>query len=101
MHYSLAILIGTILGILFNFKTIGALVFREKNNSLIFRFIGVYGLVYLGNISGLRIFTYLGISNYIGGAAMLVPMGLLSYFLNKYFVFNKNLKKEVLINKDN
>ncbi len=99
MHYSLAILIGTILGVLFNFKTIGAIVFREKNNTLIFRFFGVYGVIYLGNISGLKLFTLMGISNYIGGAAMLVPMGLLSYLLNKHFVFNKNFDKQAITNK--
>lgn len=89
LHYALASFICTILGILFNFKTIGSLVFKNKNNMLIFKFLGVYGINYILSVLFLAIFKHFGINEYIGGAILIVPMGLFAYVLNHYFVFNK------------
>lgn len=86
--YPYALLIGTVVGILFNFKTIGSLVFKNNNNILIFNFFGVYGITFLGNLGGLALFTHFGFSEYIGGAFLLIPMGIIAYLLNKYFVFS-------------
>ena len=86
-HYTVASLLATILGILFNFQTVGRLVFKSKNKWLIFKFFGVYAVVYLLNIAGLKVFNNFNISNYIGGAVLIVPMAIVSYFLNKKFVF--------------
>ncbi|MFN5967546.1 MAG: GtrA family protein, partial [Pseudanabaena sp.] len=47
LDYQYALLIATICGVMFNFKTIGTLVFKTKNNELIFRFIGVYCVIYI------------------------------------------------------
>ena len=89
LHYALAGFITTILGILFNFKTIGSLVFKNKNNILIFKFFGVYGINYVLGVFFLTIFKYYGINEYIGAAILIVPLGLFAYVLNHYFVFNK------------
>ena len=89
LHYALAGFITTILGVLFNFKTIGSLVFRNKNNILIFKFFGVYGINYVLGVLFLAIFKHFGISEYIGGAILIIPMGLFGYFLFHYYVFNK------------
>ena len=89
LHYALAGFITTILGILFNFKTIGSLVFKNKNNILIFKFFGVYGINYVLGVIFLTIFKYYGINEYIGAAILIVPLGLFAYVLNHYFVFNK------------
>ena len=45
LHYALAVIIGTIVGILFNFKTTGGIVFKSKDNRLIFKFFAVYGII--------------------------------------------------------
>lgn len=91
MHYSLAVFLSTVLGILFNFKTIGKLVFDSHDNSLIFRFIVVYVLLYLINISCLWFFKISGFENmYINGFVLLIPLALLSFILNKKFVFKGN-----------
>ena len=45
----LAPLISQICGILFNFKTTGTIVFRNRNNRLILRFFAVYSITYLLN----------------------------------------------------
>jgi len=89
LPYPLALLIATATGILFNFKTTGMLVFKNHNNMLIFRFFGVYGLTYLFNLGGLAISKYIGVNMYWGGAALLIPIGLLAYVLNKFFVFKQ------------
>jgi len=86
--YPIALFIGTIAGILFNFKTIGVLVFENPNNKLIFKFFGVYGITYLFNLGGLALLKYYGFDSYTGGALLLIPAGLLAFLLNKIFVFN-------------
>jgi putative flippase GtrA len=88
MHYSLAVFLSTVLGVLFNFKTIGKLVFDSHDNSLIFKFIVVYVLLYLINISCLWFFKISGFENmYINGFVLLVPLALISFILNKKYVF--------------
>jgi putative flippase GtrA len=87
--YAWALLIGIILAILFNFKTYGHLVFHTTSNRLLFRFIIVYGILYLFNYAGLRICLSAGLNAYIGGAILAIPTGLLGFLLNKRFVFPK------------
>jgi putative flippase GtrA len=87
--YPWALLTGTVLAILFNFKTYGHLVFHTKSNRLLFRFIIVYGILYLFNYAGLRICLSAGLNAYIGGAILAIPTGLLGFLLNKRFVFPK------------
>lgn len=87
LHYTLAVLIGTIIGVLFNFKTTGNFVFNSKENKLLIKFICVYGIIYLLNISSLYIFELFQINLYIAGAILIIPMALISYVLNKKIVF--------------
>lgn len=87
VHYSLASLISTLLGILFNFKTTGIIVFKNKNNLLIFKYFLVYGITYLLGLLFLYINNYFNVSNYVAGAVWLIPNALISYFLMKSFVF--------------
>ena len=89
LHYSVATLGSTVLGVLFNFKTYGILVFKNTSNRLIFRFVLVYCFVYLCNIGGIALLKAIGLSNYIAGAIMVVPVGLLGFVLNKLFVYSK------------
>ena len=86
-HYSLAALFGTLLGILFNFHSIGKLVFKNYSRSFFLKFILVYCLIYLFNLSGLFLFSLFHIDSYLAGAILLAPSALVSYLLNKYFVF--------------
>lgn len=87
-HYSLASLFSTILGILFNFQTIGRLVFVDYRHSLFLKFFAVYGLTFLLNIIGLFLLNSIGVSDYLGGAIMILPSAVISFSLNKIFVFN-------------
>lgn len=87
LHYALALLLATCLGIVFNFKTIGAFVFRSRDNSLIGRFIAVYVVLCLLNIVLLKFMMEIGFSAYVGGGLMLFPIALAGYLLNSKFVF--------------
>jgi putative flippase GtrA len=89
LAYPLALLFSTIAGILFNFKTIGNLVFKNYNNQLVFIFFGVYGITYLCNLGGLALLKSFEINIYFAGAILIVPIGILAYILDKEFVFNK------------
>lgn len=87
-HYTAALFLATIAGILFNFKSIGALVFRSHNNLLVFRFIGSYLSIYLINVAGINALSYIGLTPYVAGAVLIVPMAVLAFILNKRFVFS-------------
>jgi putative flippase GtrA len=111
LHYTIAGLIGTILGILFNFKTTGLLVFESNKNRLILKFIGVYGINYVISMSLLTLLERSGVDAFlslsllqvagvsllknprinacIGAAILIIPMGLFAYALNHRFVFTK------------
>lgn len=87
LHYALASLLGTIGGVLFNFKTTGVIVFNNHDNKLLLRFIAVYAVTYLLNVSGLKIFTIFNSNMYLAGAVLILPMALLGFVLQKKFVF--------------
>ena len=89
LHYSLATLIATILSILFNFKTYGTLVFRNPDNRLIFRFVAVYGIPWPLTVVALGALKSLGLSAYLAGAIMMLPMSLLTFYLNRRLVFSR------------
>ena len=87
-NYIFAPLFSTILGVLFNFKTIGVIVFKSHNNRLLGKFFGVYGMVYVCNVLGLKCLDKVGVTNmYIAGAILVLPLALLGFYLNKKWVF--------------
>ena len=87
LHYAIAGLIATILGILFNFKTYGIIVFKNKSNRLLFRFLLVYLINYFIAVSFIWAFSLIDINNYIASAIITIPNALISYLLNKKIVF--------------
>lgn len=87
IHYALASFMSTVIGIVFNFFTTGNIVFRNKNPKLILRFFGVYGITYLINLGFLKIFDSMHMNMVLAGAIVLLPMAVISYFLNRALVF--------------
>ncbi|MBW4046357.1 MAG: GtrA family protein [Proteobacteria bacterium] len=88
LHYILALLAATVIGVAFNFKTIGALVFDSRANHLIFRFVACYGVVYAVNALLLTAFQAGGLhSPLVGQAVLVLPMAIFSYTLNRRYVF--------------
>jgi putative flippase GtrA len=86
-HYAAAALLSTILGVMFNFKTTGRLVFESQDNRLIFKFVGVYVIIYAINTASLGVFNFFRVDMYLAGAAMILPMAMLAFVLNKSLVF--------------
>ena len=86
-HYAIALLIATILGVLFNFFTTGRIVFKNRDPKLLFKFFGVYGITYLINLLFLKIFNSYQVNMLIAGAILIFPIAILSYFLNQALVF--------------
>lgn len=87
-HYSIAMLVATCLGILFNFQTTGVIVFKNQNKKLILQFIAVYATMYFLSLTLLNIIRWMGISNlYISGAIVTCITPLISFTLNKFYVF--------------
>lgn len=88
-HYTVAVFFATVLGVLFNYRTIGGIVFNHKGGSKLIPFILVYVIIYALNVFGLWSLDYLGLENkYLAGAILLLPLALVSFVLNKKFVFN-------------
>lgn len=92
--YIVSNFLATIVSILFNFKTYGILVFKNKDNKLLFRFLLVTSFTYLLNIGGIALLEYLGShNNYLNLTLMAIPVGLLNYVLNKHFVYTNKAKR--------
>ncbi len=90
---SLSVVLANIVGVLFNFKTYGTLVFSSKDNSLIYRFFGAYIFITIVQIISLKLLLlYVGITNpHLAGAIVTLPMALLSFILLRKFVFHQKL----------
>jgi putative flippase GtrA len=87
LHYTLALLLATVAGVLFNFKTIGALVFGSSNARLLWRFVLVYALIYTANVTSLALLQRAGLHALAAQAALLLPLAVASFLLNRRFVF--------------
>jgi putative flippase GtrA len=87
LHYSLAALYSTIIGVIFNFFTTGRIVFDNHQPGLILKFFIVYAVYYLLNLGVLKLLTSQGFSSLISGAIAALPMALVSYTLTRTFVF--------------
>ena len=89
-HYTIASFLALIFGILFNFKTYGRLVFKNQDNSLIFKYIISWTILYFFAISFLTGFEWFGINLYLANALLIPPLAVLAFFLNLKFVFHKS-----------
>lgn len=88
--YWWATLISQILGVMFNFKTTGVLVFKNHNNRLFFRFAICYVLAYFLNVGIIALFThYSTINQYISGFIATLFVALFSFIFQKFIVFRK------------
>jgi putative flippase GtrA len=87
-----ALVAANILAILFNFVTTGSLVFNARDPRLLPRFFGVYGVTFVYNWIGLTLLAGVGVPPWLGGLMLLPGAVVLSYLLNKRFVFGGGAK---------
>ena len=85
----LAVGIGTVLGVLFNFQSTGRLVFASAHPGRLPRFVLVYAFMYFVNVGCLSlVMSRTGLNAYVAGAVMLLPVAILTFFLQRRFVFS-------------
>lgn len=89
LHYSLAVVLSTIAGVLFNFKTTGMLVFKNNDNKLISKFVAVYAVTCVIGIIILRIAELLHFNLYLAGLGSTGLCAVIAFVLNKNWVFKK------------
>ena len=89
LDYRVAVICATVIGVLFNFKSFGNYVFYNNDNSIIYKFIGVYILLLLLNILFINIFNMFTDNYYKSGFFAIFPYAIISFYLNKEFVFKK------------
>ena len=87
LHYTLAVVLSTIAGVLFNFKTTGTIVFKNNNNKLIFKFVAVYAITTTLGIIILRMAELAGINLYLAGLVSTGLCAIIAFLLNKNWVF--------------
>ncbi len=82
-----ALIAAYILAILFNFMTTGSFVFGARDPRLLPRFFGVYVVVFAYNSIGLALLEGMGVRPWLGGRVLLPTAVVISYLLNRRFVF--------------
>lgn len=87
LHYSIANLVATVAGIVFSFRTQGALVFGNRDWRLFRRFVPVWAVIYGVNVGLIALFISAGLNAYSAGAAALPPTVVMSFLLQKHLVF--------------
>jgi putative flippase GtrA len=88
LPYAAASLGALVLGLLFSFRTQGALVFGNRDGRLFFRFAACWGAIYLLNTVLIGSLIRLGLDAYSAGALAIVPVTVFSYLTQKFLVFN-------------
>lgn len=85
---NVALLFQYCFGILWNFKTTGTIVFNNKNNKLILKFVLSYVFTFIINSIFLKILINY-INDYLAQAILVLPIALLSFTIFKYWVFKE------------
>jgi putative flippase GtrA len=93
LSISLSLALATIAGVIFNFFTTGHLVFNNRDKKRFFKFLLVYGLVYLINLSVLKMLVAAGAGAILAQLIALPFIAVLTFICMKFIVFQKNNKK--------
>ena len=95
MHYALSLFLATVIGVIFNFGTTGKIVFKNVDNKLFIRFVLVYAVLYLINVTFLKLCSYIWDNFYLCGGISTCSTALIAFFMNKYLVFQSGTKKTI------
>jgi len=85
----LALLGGNVAGVVFNFFTIGGLVFLNLSLSRAPMFVLSYVIIYFVNLELIGWVSTIAHSRIIAQAMLVLPMALLSYFILRNYVYGK------------
>lgn len=85
---TLSLAVSYVIGILFNFQTTGRIVFKNKNNTLIFKFFLSYLTTFFINRYFLdMLVSTFHVDKYLSQAILVFPIAMISFMLLKHFVF--------------
>ena len=90
--YLTSLFLATIIGVVFNYFSIGRLVFKSEGGSITFvKFVVTYGIIYLVNAVALRtLITIFKVGAYVG-QVLCVPISVfLSWILMNYWVYKND-----------
>jgi len=91
----IALLLSTVLGVLFNFATYGRLTFASRlDRPSFFRFVAVYAVFYCLNVVLLRALLKMGQSPYVAQLILLLPMTAGTFLAQRYFVFRSGVPRK-------
>ena len=89
--YLFALLLATIVSVIFNYLNFGKFVFYGRRNWIDFcKFVVVYAVIFGLNAAGLEVLTNdLLVNPYVGQVICIPPSALLGWLLMNYWVFKK------------
>ncbi len=94
IDYRISVLMATVIGVGISFINFSKYVFKNENNKLIYRFVANYVVLYFLNIYLIQIIhNSLNYNFYLAGFIALFPISILTYFMNKIFVFKKKYER--------
>jgi putative flippase GtrA len=83
-----ALLGSNVAGIVFNFLTIGGIVFRDHSPKRLLRFVAAYFVLFLFNLKAIELLRHgIQIDLILAQALLTAPMAILSYLIMSRFVF--------------
>ena len=89
LSYSIAILLATVIGVVFNFFTTGSIVFQSFDWSKIYLFLIVYCGSYFVNVFCLYLLINYGFSSLVAGIISMPFVATLTYLGLRFLVFSK------------
>lgn len=81
---------ATALGVLFNFQSIGRIVFADRHGARLLAFFAIYMAQYLCNLAALAALTGIGMSTLFAEALILPALAIASFLALRRFVFVAN-----------
>jgi putative flippase GtrA len=83
-----AVILGTIIAVLFNFLSTGTLVFRSSTPGLLPRFLAVYAVQMGLNVASMEALERVGLHPLVAGALLLPPLAIFTYLAMRRFVYS-------------
>lgn len=85
---NISVTICYIIGVVFNYKTIGSLAFKDKSKKSFINFLAIYVCSYFLNIIALDMLVNFGLSAYLAALIIAAPLAVVVFLLNKRYVFS-------------
>ena len=92
ISYLTSLLLATIIGVVFNYFSIGRLVFKSEGGSITFvKFVVTYGIIYLINAAALStLITIFQVGAYVGQVLCVPISAFISWILMNYWVYKND-----------